>query len=136
MTVTLRFGLMKAAGPQEVRFITPPRRKLTAADTGGYYVTTAQGPDLFKDAQQAVRYLLDYMTSEFNLSRAQAYCLCGAAVDLKINQIVDSPNFMVSAFLPLSIFAKPRPKPAPRRAAAKSKRKPARKAAPRRKSRR
>ena len=108
MTVTLRFGLMKDAGLQEVRFITPPRKKLTTADTGGYYVTTAQGPDLFKNAQQAVRYMLDYMTSEYDLSRAQAYCLCGAAVDLKINQIVDAPNFMVSAFLPLSIFAKPR----------------------------
>jgi len=134
MTVTLRFGLMKEAGLQEVRFITPPRKKLTTADTGGYYVTTAQGPDLFKNAQQAVRYMLDYMTSEYDLSRAQAYCLCGAAVDLKINQIVDAPNFMVSAFLPLSIFSKPRLKSAPRRAAAKSKHRPARKATPRKKT--
>ncbi len=107
MSVTIRFGLTKGANLAEMRFITAPRKKLTVADTAGYYVTTAQGPDLFKNAQQAVRYMLDHLTTEYNLTRAQAYCLCGVAVDLKISQIVDAPNFMVSAYLPLSIFAKP-----------------------------
>ncbi len=107
MTVKMRFKLMKGANLQEMRFITPPRKQLTMTETGGYYVTTAQGPDLYKDAQQAVRYMLDYLTSEYNMTREQAYCLCGAAVDLKISQIVDAPNYMVAAFLPLSIFVKP-----------------------------
>lgn len=108
MTVTLRFGLTKNARLAEMRFITAPRRKLTVADAAGYYVTTAQGPDLFKNAQQAVRYMLDHLVSTYGLTRQQAYCLCGAAVDLKISQIVDVPNFMVSAYLPLSIFIKPK----------------------------
>ena len=120
MTVTLRFNLIKGAGLQEMRFITAPRKKLTSADTGGYYVTTAQGPDLFKNAQQAVRYMLDHLVSTYDLTREQAYCLCGVAVDLKISQIVDAPNFMVSAYLPLSIFSKPRAKTAPKRAAVKA----------------
>ncbi len=121
MTVTMRFDLMKGANLQEMRFITAPRKKLTSADTGGYYVTTAQGPDLFKNAQQAVRYMLDHLVSTYDLTREQAYCLCGAAVDLKISQIVDAPNFMVSAYLPLSIFSKPAAKKAPRKpTAAKS----------------
>ena len=38
------------------------------------------------------------------MTREQAYCLCGAAVDLKISEIVDAPNWIVSAYLPLSIF--------------------------------
>jgi acetamidase/formamidase len=124
MTVTMRFNLLKHANLPEMRFITAPRKKLTIADSGGYYVTTAQGPDLFKNAQQAVRYMLDYLTIEHHMTRAQAYCLCGVAVDLKISQIVDAPNFMVSAYLPLSIFVRPRVKVAPKRAASKSKPKP------------
>lgn len=103
-TVTLRFDLIKGAHLPELRFITPPGKKLTNADLGGYYVTTAAGPDLFRNAQQATRYMIDYLSSEHGLSRAQAYCLCGVAMDLKISQIVDTPNWMVSAYLPLSIF--------------------------------
>ena len=107
MTVTLRFQLKKGANIPELRFITPPGKKLTVADEAGYFVTTAHGPDLFKDAQQAVRYMIDYLSSEHNLTREQAYCLCGAAVDLKISEIVDAPNWIVSAYLPLNIFTGP-----------------------------
>jgi acetamidase/formamidase len=104
MTVTLRFDVQKGANIPELRFITPPGKKLTVADEGGYYVTTAHGPDLFQNAQQAIRYMIDYLSTEHNMSREQAYCLCGAAVDLKISEIVDAPNWIVSAYLPLSIF--------------------------------
>ena len=37
-------------------------------------------------------------------SREQAYCICSVAVDLKVSETVDIPNFVVSAFLPLDIF--------------------------------
>jgi acetamidase/formamidase len=123
MTVTVRLNLLKGAKLAEMRFITSPRKKLTVADAGGYYVTTAQGPDLFKDAQQAVRYMLDHLTSAYHMTRAQAYCLCGVAVDLKISQIVDRPNFMVSAYLPLSIFVKPKAKASAKRGVSKKKHK-------------
>jgi acetamidase/formamidase len=104
MSVTLTFNLQKNANIPELRFITPPGKKLTVADEGGYYVVTAHGPDLFKDTQQAIRYMIDYLSSEHNMTREQAYCLCGAAVDLKISEVVDAPNWIVSAYLPLSIF--------------------------------
>lgn len=104
MTVTLRFDLQKGANIPELRFTTPPGRKLTVADTGGYYVTTAHGPDLFEDAQRAIRYMIDHLEANYAMTRAQAYCLCGAAVDLKISEIVDAPNWIVSAYLPLGIF--------------------------------
>lgn len=106
MTVTLRFNVVKGMNIPELRFITPPGKKLTVTDEGGYYVTTAHGPDLFQNAQQAIRYVIDYLVVEHGLTREQAYCLCGAAVDLKISEIVDAPNWIVSAYLPLSIFAK------------------------------
>jgi acetamidase/formamidase len=103
MTVTLRFDLDRAAATHELQFRTAPR-PLTRADSDGYFVTTAHGPDLFKNSQTALRYMLDHIVSEHGLTRAQAYCLSGAAVDLKISEIVDEPNYIVSAFLPLSIF--------------------------------
>lgn len=110
MTVTLRFQVLKGANVPELRFITPAGKKLTVTDKAGYFVTTAHGPDLFKDAQQSIRYMIDYLASEYNMTREQAYCLCGAAVDLKISEIVDAPNWIVSAYLPLSIFRKSAPK--------------------------
>jgi len=106
MSVTLTFTLQKGANIPELRFITPPNKKLTVADEGGYFATTAHGPDLFKDTQQAIRYMIDYLSSEYHMTREQAYCLCGAAVDLKISEVVDAPNWIVSAYLPLSIFKK------------------------------
>jgi acetamidase/formamidase len=33
-----------------------------------------------------------------------AYAICSVAVDLKISQVVDVPNMLVSAFLPEDIF--------------------------------
>jgi acetamidase/formamidase len=102
--VTVRLELVKGANLPELRFITPQGKRLTAADSGGYYVTTSCGPDLFRNAQQAVRYAIDYLVAEHGMTRDQAYSLCGAVLDLKISQIVDAPNYMVSAYLPLGIF--------------------------------
>ena len=102
--VTLQFNLLKGVNLPELRFATPAGRKLTTVDEGGYYVTTAAGPDLFKNAQQATRYMIEHLVKEHALTCEEAYCLCGVVLDLKISQIVDTPNWMVSAYLPLSIF--------------------------------
>ena len=104
MTVTLRFHLDRGKKVPELQFLTAPDRQLTAADREGYFVTTAHGPDLFLDAQSATRYMLDHLIDKYGLTREEAYCLCGAAVDLRISEIVDEPNWIVSAYLPLSIF--------------------------------
>jgi acetamidase/formamidase len=48
--------------------------------------------------------MIDHLVETRGLSRAQAYVVCSVAVDLKISEIVDAPNWIVSAFLPESIF--------------------------------
>ena len=101
--VTLRFDVRsgrKLAEPQ-LRTPAPPS---AATNRGPHYATTAHGPDLFASSQQAVRYMIDHLVEERGLSREQAYVLCSVAVDLKISEIVDAPNWIVSAFLPESIF--------------------------------
>ena len=48
--------------------------------------------------------MIDYICDAYSYSREQAYALTSVAVDLRISQVVDVPNFIVSAFLPLDIF--------------------------------
>ena len=100
---TLRFGLEPGRRLAEPQLRT--RGPIGAATQGGpCYATTAHGPDLFASAQQAVRYMIDHLVAERGLSREEAYVLASVAVDLKISEIVDAPNWIVSAFLPESIF--------------------------------
>ncbi len=100
--VTLRFELRPQRQLAEPRFRT--RSELAGPARGPHFATTAAGPDLFAAAQQAVRYMIDHLVAERGLSREAAYVLASVAVDLKISEIVDAPNWLVSAFLPESIF--------------------------------
>jgi formamidase len=54
-------------------------------------------------ARNALLNMIDHLT-ERGWTRQQAYAICSVAVDLKISQLVDVPNFLVSAFLPEDIF--------------------------------
>jgi acetamidase/formamidase len=102
MTVTLRFNVRKDMSLSELQFTTPS--PLTKADSQGYHCTTAHGPDLFVNSQNAVRYMIDWLETNHGFARSQAYCLCSAAADLKISEIVDAPNWIVSCYLPLSVL--------------------------------
>ena len=73
-------------------------------DTAGFYGTTGVGPDLYVAAQEAVRAMIDHLTETYGLSREDAYVLSSLAVDLKISEIVDAGQYVVSALLPLALF--------------------------------
>ncbi len=49
--------------------------------------------------------MIDHIVSERGLSRAEAYVLGSVCVDLKISQIVDVPDWIMSAFLPNIVFS-------------------------------
>jgi acetamidase/formamidase len=74
------------------------------AGIAGWYGTTGVGPDLYAGAQEAVRAMVAHLAEEYGLSREDAYVLCSLAVDLRISEIVDAGQYVVSALLPLSIF--------------------------------
>ena len=63
-----------------------------------------ESEDITTAARNALLNMLDYISDAYGLSREQSYCLASVAVDLKISQVVDVPNMIVSAFLPLDIF--------------------------------
>jgi formamidase len=54
-------------------------------------------------ARNALLSMIDHIETR-GYSRQQAYAICSVAVDLKVSQVVDVPNFIVSAVLPLDIF--------------------------------
>ena len=59
--------------------------------------------DITLAARNALLNMIDHL-GERGWTRQQAYAICSVAVDLKISQLVDVPNMLVSAFLPEDIF--------------------------------
>ncbi len=62
-----------------------------------------EGENLTLAARNALLNMIDLL-QERGWAREQAYILCSVAVDLKVSNVVDVPNFVVSAFLPEDIF--------------------------------
>ena len=105
MYATMRFSVEKRSIPAP-QFRTAPGSLTSKVDHGAFFATTGVGPDLYANAQNATRAMLDHLTATYGLSREDAYLLCSLAVDLKISEIVDAGVFVVSAFLPEAIFQK------------------------------
>ncbi|HEX7737799.1 MAG TPA: acetamidase/formamidase family protein [Ktedonobacteraceae bacterium] len=104
MRATVRLTVRKDLQVQEPQFLTSGPL-IPRVNTAPYYATDGIGPDLLEAARNAIRHMIVYLQRTRNLSRAEAYMLCSVVVDLKISEIVDAPNWVVSAFLPLSIFS-------------------------------
>jgi acetamidase/formamidase len=104
MGLTLRFDVLEGANFPAPRFRTNGPLNARHEDKG-YYATMGIGPDLMEDARDAVRHMIDWLTSEHGLAPEDAYLLCSAAGDLKISEVVDQPNWIVSFYMPLTIFA-------------------------------
>jgi formamidase len=64
---------------------------------------TNHAEDLTSACRHAVLKMLDLL-QERGFSREQAYVICSVAVDLRISNVVDVPNYVVSALLPEDIF--------------------------------
>lgn len=60
--------------------------------------------DLMLAARDALIKMIDYIQREHGLDREQAYILASVAVDLRVGQVVDVPNYIVTAVLNLDVF--------------------------------
>lgn len=103
MRIRIRFDLRRGAGLRRPQFTIPgpPTRHI---DEKGYHVTTGIAPDLMVATQDAVRDMIEYLGRQYKLDPAEAYALCSVACDLRISEVVDVPNWVVSFYLPRSIF--------------------------------
>jgi formamidase len=117
-TLTVRFGLRKGVAAQrqiqrpqferqdyfaDPRFAVPRRFFATT----GMPITRDdrnESENVTLAAQDALLNMIDHLIAERAYSREQAYVLTSVAVDLRISELVDVPNVVVSAFLPLDIF--------------------------------
>ena len=52
----------------------------------------------------AVSGMIDLLSRRHGLSAVHAYMLCSVAGDLRISEIVDQPNWVVSLYFPRLVF--------------------------------
>ncbi|MEA2781710.1 MAG: hypothetical protein QOK29_3254 [Rhodospirillaceae bacterium] len=103
MSVTAKFELVKNANLRFPRFVThgPVTRHL---DGKGYEVTTGIGPDLMEATKNAVRGMIELLGKQHGMSAENAYMLCSVCADMRISEVVDQPNWVVSCYLPRLVF--------------------------------
>jgi acetamidase/formamidase len=104
MNVTLTFDLLKGEAPSTPRFSTPGpvSRHL---DKAGFEATTGIGPDLLAASRDAVSAMIDLLSTACGMAAEDAYMLCSVCGDLRISEIVDAPNWVVSFYFPRIVFA-------------------------------
>jgi acetamidase/formamidase len=67
-----------------------------AARVGNALASTGIGPDLMQATKDAARGLIDEIVRRTGLAPIDAYLLASVAADLKISEVVDAPNWVVT----------------------------------------
>ena len=71
-----------------------------------YYATTGFGTTIDEAAKKATRYMVEHISTNYNMSWEEAYMLCSLIGDLKIAEVVDLPHMLVTMHIPKSVFQK------------------------------
>ncbi len=98
-SVTLQLDLVRdrtLSGPAYLTTAAPP--------VGPCYAVTGIGPDLMEATKDAVGAMIAHLQETYGLEYGHAYILCSVAVDLTISEVVNGPNWVVSALLPLDVI--------------------------------
>jgi formamidase len=112
-TLRVRLDLRKGEAAErqlrDVRFASPVRaqaRPATFTTTGLCVYAEAGGraEDLTLATRNALRNMIYHLVADYGYSRQQAYAICSVAVDLKVGEVVDAPNYVATASIPLDIF--------------------------------
>jgi acetamidase/formamidase len=72
--------------------------------SGSVYVATGVADDLRTAAQDAVRAMIEHLEATRSLDPEEAYALTSIAGELRINEVVNAPKWVVRAAMPDSIF--------------------------------
>jgi acetamidase/formamidase len=104
MTVSLRVSVRRDLAIETPEFDVRRPLERPSAATAGYHAVTGIAPDLMDATRQSVERMIIYLGHRYGMSPEAAYALCSVAVDLKISEVVDTPNWVVSAFLPNDLF--------------------------------
>jgi len=104
MDVLVRLSVRRDIAIDAPQFVLPPPAH---AERSGFHVCTGVGPDLLEAARDAIRATISHLHERHDFERTEAYALASVAVDLRIHEVVDEPNWVVGAFLPDAIFTQP-----------------------------
>ncbi|TMQ11534.1 MAG: acetamidase/formamidase family protein [Deltaproteobacteria bacterium] len=111
--LALRKGAAKQRNLHSVQYFKDGAGPGARRGMDRFYATTGlcirgdgqnESEDVTLAARNAYLAMIDYLVHERGFNRQQAYAICSVAVDLAISEVVDVPNVVVSAFLPLDIF--------------------------------
>ena len=75
-----------------------------ATNSAGWFAADGVGPDLFAAARDATRRMIDRLGVRHGIAPVDAYMLISVAGDLRISEIVDQPNWIVTCYMPTAIF--------------------------------
>jgi acetamidase/formamidase len=73
------------------------------AETSDYYMTMGFSADLNQAVVQAVREMVDFLSTKYHLNQEDAYMLTSIAADLHVTQVVDGTKG-IHAMIPKKIF--------------------------------
>ena len=94
MTFTYRLRVLKDKPP-----ISEPQY-----ETENYYAVTGFGTTIDLATKKAVNYMIDYLVANYDINPEDAYMLCSLVGDLKIAEVVDVPNMLVTMHFPKEIL--------------------------------
>lgn len=103
MDIVVRLSVRRDLALEAPQYVIPPAAA-PPVRSGGYHVCTGVNSDLFEATRDAARSLIDHLVEHRGLAREEAYAIVSVAADLRIHEVVDTPNWVVGAFLPLDIF--------------------------------
>jgi formamidase len=103
-SVTVRFAVRDVPAPAVPAYETPGGRRVerSFATVG---IPVDEGMSIDAAARAALLEMIGHLERRYGFGRPAAYALCSACVDLRISEVVDVPYPLVSALLPLDIFA-------------------------------
>ena len=94
MTFTYRLRVIK----------DKPGIKEPQYETNDYYAVTGFGTTIDIATKKAVNYMVDHLSNNYKILAEDAYMLCSLVGDLKIAEVVDVPNMLVTMHFPKSIL--------------------------------
>lgn len=102
MDIALRLSVRKDLRIPAPQLFVP--HGATPARSCPHHICTGVGPDLLEATRDATRALVEHLVQHRGRDPQEAYAIASVAADLRIHEVVDAPNWVVGAVLPLDVF--------------------------------